>query len=304
MVTVMVATTVIVAALALWLAARYWRGRIRHNDEIHNFKLIQKNFEFNSELQLERDRQEAIELLQKKERLESDKKTKKALSKVDLVYDILHDVQAVHQGIYGFLKLIMDPALTLPEKEMEFLRLETKKKSRLLRDMVDCAIETLQYENIVDVPVNDDVLVNSFCQDMFDACQRYLKNDDVELTFETSLPDDFVVHTNLGYLRKLFKNLLICSMEYTQKGFIKLKVALDSKRQLLSFVLSDTGLGIPDDVLEHVFEKLPREGFNNKVTGVRLRICYALVHLLGGSIYVDRQYSPGTSIVFTIKTNK
>ena len=108
----------------------------------------------------------------------------------------------------------------------------------------------------------------------------------------------------MGYLRKVFKNLLICSMEYTSEGYIKMTVTEDAKNGLLRFILSDTGLGIPDDVLEHVFVRLPNDDINNKITGVRLRIAYALVHLLGGTIYVDTQYYPGTSIVFTIATNK
>ena len=300
----MVVVAAVAAAAAVWLSAGYWRRRIRQHDENHNFKLMQKRFEFDSELQLERDRQSAVELLQKKELVANVQQTKKALNKVDLVYNILHDVQAVHQGVDSSLRLMMDSNLGLSSAEWEFMCHDTKKKSNLLTEMVDCAIELLQYENLADVPRNDDVLVNQFCQDMFEACERYLKNDEIDLSVETTLPDDYTARTNMGYLKKLIKNLIICSMEYTKSGFIKMLVVEEKKRGMLRFILNDTGPGIPAEIRKHVFDRLPNDAdLKNKIVGVRLRICRVLAHLLGGSIYVDPFYTGGTSMVFTIKIN-
>lgn len=228
------------------------------------------------------------------------KKTKHALSKVELVYNILHDVQAVHQGVDSCLRLIMDSNVTPSQQEWESTCSDIKRKSNLLSEMVDCAIELLQYENLADVPRVDEVPVNAFCQDMFDACQRYLNNAAIELSFETSLADDYTVRTNMGYLRKLVKNLMVCSMDFTTEGYIKMVVMEDKNRKFLRFILSDTGQGIPDHVKDTVFEKLPNDDLHNKIVGVRLRICRALTHLLGGSIYLDPFYNDGTSIVFTI----
>ena len=77
----------------------------------------------------------------------------------------------------------------------------------------------------------------------------------------------------------------------------------DKKRNRLQFILNDTGTGIPDEIKETVFDKLPKDSnLRNKIVGVRLRICRALTNVLGGSVYIDTNYSPGTSIVFSIKT--
>ena len=293
-----------IVVLAVWLSALYWRRQKNHNNDVMNMKMMEMRFGLDRELKEEQRRQSELEFNQKKERLESNMQTRRALTRVELAYNVMHDVQAVHQGVDGYLRMMMDPTLTPPPEDWNMMCREVKLKSNLLRDLVDSAIELMQYENLADVPMEDDVLVNEFCQDMFDACERYVKNNKIDLVFETALQDDFKVKTNMGYLRKLMKNLLICSMEYTDKGFIKLTASHDEKRHTLHFVIKDTGIGIPEHIQETVFEHLNNDvDLKNKIVNVRLRMCRVLTHLLGGNISVDTHYREGTAIVFSIRTN-
>ena len=293
----------VVVALTALVTSLVWRWLVRNDklESLERLNMLRLNMNFNHKKEMQEKHLE-----HQKQRLMVEKQAKKALSRVDLVYAILHCVQAVHQGIDSSMRVIVDSnlAITVSNDDWEQMCHATMSRSNLLRDLVDCSIEVLQYENIADVPLEDDVLIIPFCQDMFGACERYLKNDKIDLNIETDLDDDFTVRTHMGYLRKLIKNLLICSMVYTNNGFIKMCVSADEKRGLIKFALYDTGLGIPEDVLEHVFERLPNDGdMKNLITGVRLRIAYALAHLLGGTIYVDTQYTGGTSIVFTVAKN-
>ena len=284
----LVAATAMVA-LTVLLSAFYWRKVIRQRDDLGQQK--------------ERALLSELDFTRKKERLASSRQTRRAMSKVDLMWNVLHDVQAVHQGIDSYLRLMLNSDLSVPKEEWDMMCSEMKKKSSLLTEIVDSSLEVLEYESLDDVPRTDSVIVNSFCEDMLEACGRYLKNSKIELSLETALPDDYPILTNSGYLRKLLKNLLICSMEYTTEGYIRLMVLEEKKRNRLQFILNDTGTGIPDEIKETVFDKLPKDSnLRNKIVGVRLRICRALTNVLGGSVYIDTNYSPGTSIVFSIKT--
>lgn len=279
------AALVAVAAMTMWLSAMYWRDRMNHNDDLQRMKMMEMRFGMD------------------KERVVNDMQKQKALNRAELAYNVMHDVQAVHQGVDGYLRMMMDPTLTPPPEDWNMMCREVKLKSNLLRDLVDSAIELMQYENLADVPMEDDVLVNEFCKDMFAACERYLKNPNLELMFETSLADDYKVKTNMGYLRKLIKDLLVCAMEYTREGYIKMLVTEDDSRHLLHFMIKDTGVGMPKDVQKTVFEHLPNaENMCDKITGIRLRRCRALSHLLGGTIYIDTNNHEGTAIVFSIKS--
>ena len=293
-----------IVVLAVWLSALYWRRQKKHNNDVMNMKMMEMRFGLDRELPEELRRQAEKEFDKQKERLENYRQTKRAMGKAELVSHILHDLQAVHQGVDSYLQLMTNSDLTLAQDEWDMICREVKNKSNLVREMVDCAIELLKYEDLADVPKQDEVVINQFCQDMFNACERYVKNDQIDLVFETALQDDFEVKTNVGYLRKLMKNLLICSMEYTDKGFIKLTASHDEKRHTLHFVIKDTGIGIPEYIQETVFDHLnDDEDLKNKIVNVRLRICKVLTHLLGGVISVDMHYREGTAIVFSIRTN-
>ena len=237
-----------------------------------------------------------------KELVNTMKKARHERSKADMLYQVLHDVQAVHQGVDSYLEILMNSDLELCKGDWELLCHEVRSKSNLVGEMVDCAIELAQYGDLGHVVCKDDVLVNTFCQDMFNTCERYLNNPNIQLSFETSLADDFTVCTNMGYLRKLLKNLIICSMQYTHEGFIKMAVAKDKTGKQLVFRVSNTGQGIPENMQDVLFEKLPNDGnLCNTIVGVRLRISYALAHKLGGTMFLDQQCRECTSIVFSIK---
>ena len=157
----------------------------------------------------------------------------------------------------------------------------------------------MKYEDMSEVDLNDEVLVNEFCEDVFNSCLPHLA-EGVDVSLETSLPDYTHIYTNMGCLDILLRFLILCSMEYTVKGHITLKVTREVVAKKLVFTINDTGLGIPDDTKNLVFDRLPYGNIRHKITGLRLCTCRALVRLLGGSIHVDPRYTEGTSIVFSI----
>jgi K+-sensing histidine kinase KdpD len=121
------------------------------------------------------------------------------------------------------------------------------------------------------------------------------------MRLETCLDDDETVTTNMKCLQKVLVNLLKCSMQFTHEGEIVLVVKRCHQQNELSFAVSDTGLGIPEEAKESAFERIRNTDVSIKIVVVRLRLCRALVRLLGGTIYQDPHRKKGTSIVFTIK---
>jgi len=79
------------------------------------------------------------------------------------------------------------------------------------------------------------------------------------------------------------------------------KVVPDDSGKYLVFRLSNTGQGIPENMKDVLFERLPNDGnLCNTIVGVRLRISYALTQKMGGTMFLDRQCKDCTSIVFSI----
>lgn len=222
---------------------------------------------------LGQDKTEPQSLDRMKERAASQKQAKTLNSRMDFVRDVLCEVQQ-----------------------------QLKDQSGPLKEMVDDTVELMRYENMTDIEKADTVQVNSFCHEVFSNCKKYLDGK-VDLRLETELEDDETILTNKKCLNQVLTKLLICSMQYTHKGKIVLEVKRHRNKQMdyLKFVVSDSGLGIPENAKEVIFERMPDADISYKVVIAHLRLCKAIVKLLGGTIFVDSTRDKGTAMVFTIR---
>ncbi len=133
----------------------------------------------------------------------------------------------------------------------------------------------------------------------------------LRFTIETdsSLPPS--METDLQRLNQILKNLLSNSFKFTEKGEVKLKIYeasktwklnnpnLDAAKKVVAFAISDTGIGIPDEKQNIIFEAFQQaEGSTSRKyggTGLGLSISRGLAELLGGSIELESQLSQGST---------
>jgi signal transduction histidine kinase/CheY-like chemotaxis protein len=125
----------------------------------------------------------------------------------------------------------------------------------------------------------------------------------LRFTIETDprLPQS--METDLQRLNQILKNLLSNSFKFTEKGEVKLRifeanriwkpgnVSLDDARQVVGFAISDTGIGIPQEKQNIIFEAFQQaEGSTSRKyggTGLGLSISRGLAELLGGTIELE-----------------
>jgi len=136
----------------------------------------------------------------------------------------------------------------------------------------------------------------------------------LRFTIETDprLPQS--METDLQRLNQILKNLLSNSFKFTEKGEVKLKIyeagrnwkpgtiSLDEARQVVAFAISDTGIGIPQEKQNIIFEAFQQaEGSTSRKyggTGLGLSISRGLAELLGGTIELESV--PGRGSTFTL----
>lgn len=239
-------------------------------------------------------------LQQVREQVNSGKQAKVMKSKLDFLQAVLGEVQYQHEGMTSYLKLLTSDDINPGQTEWKMACDRVKERASVLTETVDSTVDLMRYEEAEAIEKNDDVLVNAFCQDVFDGCTPHLSGK-VDLRLETQLDDDVTIRTNMKALQTVLTNLIRCSMHFTHEGEIVLSLSRDKHRQLLVFTVSDTGLGIPEEAKEIAFERMTDTDITNNIVVVRLRLCKALVKLLGGNIYLDPTRECGTAVVFTIK---
>ena len=91
-------------------------------------------------------------------------------------------------------------------------------------------------------------------------------------------------------------------MHFTEKGVIT--VACTEYGDNVRISVTDTGKGIPPEQRAHVFDTFREMGDNQKLQGLGLSICKAVIKLLGGKIWLDESHTEGTRFIFEIPRNK
>ncbi len=110
------------------------------------------------------------------------------------------------------------------------------------------------------------------------------------------------------HLQRIVLNVLSNAVKYTLEGghvtcFMR-EIPMDSMHSNFEFTVSDTGIGMSEDFVEHIFEPFAREqktlDTSYKGTGLGMSITKEFVNLLGGTIEIKSQQGIGTTVRFTI----
>jgi signal transduction histidine kinase len=109
---------------------------------------------------------------------------------------------------------------------------------------------------------------------------------------EKNLPP---IYGNADQLIGVLSNLLTNANKHTSKG--ELVVNIETKERFVSVTVKDNGVGIPPEILPHVFE---RGVSGSSSTGMGLAICKSTVESHGGTIQIESEADKGTTVVFMI----
>lgn len=218
-------------------------------------------------------------------------------SKRLLIDNVTQELLAPVSAISGFAEMLV---LSGDEDERDFVSHRILQISHQLTDMMGRVVELAHYELVRDMDLRDKVLANFTCQEVMSGYQEKVAKG-VQLQVSSSLPDDYIIHTNEACLVKVLDYLMDNAVRHTCKGTIELSVTDDGKRENITFSVTDTGAGIPEKYRRTVFEELPEMGYDLKITGLSLMIARVLVRLLGGVIYIDPHYQKGTRVIFDIQ---
>lgn len=215
--------------------------------------------------------------------------------KTAFLANISHEIRTPMNGILGFLDLLRIPDLDDARKE-KFIELVNVSGQRLL-ETINKIIETAKLEagqvemNYSIVDLNETLLYH------FDFFQQQALVK--KLKFEMSAGfkgDEAKIWTDKFKLNAILTNLLNNAFKFTLKGCIELGYYGDDSKVV--FFVKDTGIGIPDEKIESVFERFVQADINitrpYEGSGLGLSIVRAYVELLKGSIWVKSEAGVGS----------
>ena len=127
------------------------------------------------------------------------------------------------------------------------------------------------------------------------ACSR---KEGVVYVFNPAV-ETFEIETDGQRLQQILINLLSNANKFTENGEIRLDLKIDEPGNKVFFSVTDTGCGIPLEKQQVIFDRFAKLNEYAQGTGLGLAICRITVNMLGGEIWVDKDYTGGARFVFT-----
>jgi two-component system sensor histidine kinase ChiS len=133
-----------------------------------------------------------------------------------------------------------------------------------------------------------------------------LVNKDLEIIFNSNITESWIMGDEARMIQ-VFNNLFNNAIKYTSKGSIiaELNIIYLNEQKYVEFSLTDTGVGIPEQELESIFEIFARSSRTNlsiSGSGIGLSICKEIIVAHEGSIKAENNLESGSKFTFVIPT--
>jgi hypothetical protein len=247
------------------------------------------------------------ELIIAKEHAEESDRLKSAF-----LANMSHEIRTPMNGILGFAELLKEPELT-EDQQQEYISMIEKSGARMLNiinNIIDISkIEAgLMKRDIKETNINEQI------EYIYTFFKPEVEAKGMNLSFKNGLPaKGAIIKTDREKLFSILTNLVKNAIKYSEKGSIELgyepvveaNPATSLPHQtFLRFYVKDTGIGIPKDRQDAVFERFIQADIANKMAkqgaGLGLSITKAYVEMLGGQIRVESEEGVGSTFYFTL----
>lgn len=204
-----------------------------------------------------------------------------------------HEIRTPLNAIVGFSSLLVE---TQEEEErMQYMGI-VRENTELLLQLISDILDLSKMESGTFEFVNSDTDVNLLCHEIIRSLQMKAP-EGVELCFKEHLPQCHV-WADKNRLNQVISNFINNALKFTFAGSIMLGYYLQEDGYL-KFYVRDTGLGIPEDKVNTIFDRFVKLNSFVHGTGLGLSICKNLVEQMGGKIGVESEEGKGSCFWFT-----
>ncbi len=242
---------------------------------------------------------EMAEKLKKSEQLKAEYEE----NRKSLIANISHDLKTPITSVQGYIEVITSFQDIPKEKLLKYLKIIESNASYMNRLIDDLFLFSKLDMQKLDFHF-DEVKIRPFIQDMMEEFRLDLEEKNIEFEYVDLLTEDSAVKLDGKRFYQIIRNIIDNAVKHASKPQLNITAKLYEADGFVHIDLTDNGSGIPEDKLEHIFERFYRvdtertKDFSS--TGLGLAIAMELAQAHGGNIQVVSELGKGSCFTVSI----
>ena len=219
--------------------------------------------------------------------------------KTAFIQQISHEIRTPLNIMNGFAQVLTNSEMELEQEEKKDISRRINENSERIANLINKMLELSEASSLAVIERSDNTTPKQIVTHAIEESGiSEAKHLDFVVKPEPGV-EDISLKTNLRMATRALVLLLDNAQKFTKEGTVRL-LADQSADGFVSFAVEDSGIGVPAEEAEHIFDEFVQLDDYYDGTGIGLSVARSIARRLGGDIKLDTTYSPGARFIMTL----